>query len=119
MALDFTTLVYNPAFSVFARTVTITPNGSQPGEPAYSGRGIYSTQPVDVPTENGAILSDQVTVLDVIEREYAVLPAQGDLVDIPASGVLPAPGQFEIIERYTNGGGETTLVLRKVMAARP
>lgn len=119
MALDFSTLVYDPGYSVFARAVTINPSVSQPNQPSYAARGIFSTQPIDVATENGAILSDQVTILDILEREFAILPAQGDTINIPSSGTLPALGDYEVIDLSTNGGGETTLVIRKVMAAQP
>ena len=119
MAIDTTTSVYQPAYGILSRSVTFTPSVSQPGEPAYGARGIFSSQPVDVATEAGAILSDQVTILDIIEREFSVLPAQGDIVDIPASGAIPAEGTFDIIDRSSNGGGETTLTLRRRMTARP
>ncbi len=119
MAMDFATLVYAPAYSVFARPIEITPTKSQPGQPTYSARGIYGTQPIDVLTENGAIFSDQQTIVDILEREFAVLPMQGDTINIPGSGSLTDLGQFEIIERKTNGGGETTLSIRKIMTARP
>lgn len=120
MALNFSTLVYLPNYDTFARPVTITPLASQPGVPAYSARGIYGTRPVDVQGQDGSIFSDQQTILDIREAEFAVLPVQLDRVFIPddADGG-PSPGTFEIMDTEPNGGGETTLVIRKVVTAKP
>jgi hypothetical protein len=119
MAVDFSSLVYLPNFDLWARSVTITPIASQPGAPAYTNRGIYSTRAVDVPSEIGAIISDQETILDIREIEYSVLPAQGDLIDIPQEGNIPAAGMFEVTDASTNGGGETTLAIRRWEAPAP
>jgi len=120
MAINFSTLVYLPTFDMFARPITITPLASQPGLPAYNARGIFDTRPIDVQAEDGSIVSDQQTILDIREAEFAVLPAQLDRITIPVDADAgPALGDFEIMDTETNGGGETTLVLRKVAAARP
>lgn len=118
MGLDTTTGVYIPAFGILARPVTITPTASQPGEPAYGARGCFGTTELNVGTEGGVILSSQTTVLDIIEREFTVLPSQGDLVNIPADGANSAEGDFEIIDRSTNGP-MTTLTLQLVVTAKP
>jgi hypothetical protein len=119
MAVDFSTQVYTPTYNVFSRPITITPTKSQPLHLAYTARGIYGTAPIDVMAEDASIISDQRTILDIMETEFAVLPVQGDLVDIPSSASLPAMGTFEIIDTNTNGGGETTLFLRKWVTASP
>ncbi len=119
MAIDFSTQVYEPTYSVFARSVTFAPIASQPNQPPYTGRGIYSTQALEVLTENQSILSDQVTILDILEREFTIMPQQGDRIIIPSDGSLPELGEFEIIDSNTNGGGETTLTIRKVVTANP
>jgi hypothetical protein len=120
MAVDFSTLVYLPNFDMFARPITVTPLASQPGLPAYTARGIYDTRPIDVQAEDGSIISDQQTILDILEVEFAVIPEQLDRIHIPAD---PAAGRdlgdFEVTNSETNGGGETTLVIRKVVVARP
>jgi hypothetical protein len=71
--------------------------------------------------ENGSIISDQRTFLDIKEDEFAVIPRQGDLINIPAeaSSGLPALGDFEIVDTSNDGGGETTLTLRKIVATKP
>src|SRR5262245_6914524 len=119
MAVNFPSLVYEPCFNVFARAVTFAPFASQPSQPNYVGRGIFNTVDMDVMAEDGSILSDQKTILDILEKEFTVLPEQRDQVIIAADGELPALGTFEIIDRNTNGGGETTLTLRRVLPKNP
>ena len=120
MGLDFSTLVYLPTQDMFGRSVTFVPYKSQPSGPAYGARGIFDTKPIDLVGEDGQVYSDQVTILDIREREFAVLPLQGDHVIIPDDGEVPppsVPGEYEIIDTDTNGGGETTLTLRLTAAA--
>jgi hypothetical protein len=118
--VNFSTLVYLPNYDMFARPVVFTPLASQPGVPSYSARGIYDTRGIDVQAEDGSIVSDQQTILDILEVEFGVLPAQLDLVAIPADPDAGRDlGTFEIINAETNGGGETTLVIRKMTTSRP
>lgn len=119
MAINFGTQVYGPAFNIFARPVTFTPLVSQPGQPAYAARGVYGTEPIDVLAEGTSSFSDTRTILDIIEQEFGVLPAQEDHVLIDAYLDLPAIGSFEIIETKSNGGGEMTLDLRRLMVTKP
>jgi len=121
MALDFSTLVYLPNFDMFARPITVTPLASQPGLPAYSARGIYDTRPIDVQAENGSIISDQQTILDVRDVEFGAVPDQLDRIHIPFDPASNSRdlGIFEVTNVESNGGGETTLVIRKVVASRP
>ena len=119
MPVDFSTQIHSHTYDVFGRPITVTPIKSQPSQPAYTARGIFGTVPIDVVAEDGAIVSDARTILDIREIEFSILPIQGDHVTIPASGNIPAVGTFEILDTDTNGGGETTLTLRKWMVARP
>ena len=119
MAINFGTQVYNPTFNVFARPVEFTPLVSQPAQPAYTARGVYGTEPIDVLAEGTSVFSDSRTILDIIEQEFAVLPAQKDTVFIGATADLPEVGTFEIIETKSNGGGEMTLDLRRLMVHKP
>jgi len=118
MALNFSTLVYLPCQDTFGRDATFYPAG---GGASYWGRGIYDTRGTVVETDVGlAILSDQETIFDIREVEFGTLPKQGDRVDIPEDDAgNPALGLFEITDAWTNGGGETTLVIRKVVTAAP
>jgi hypothetical protein len=119
MPVDFSTQIHSHTYEVFARPITVTPIKSQPNQSAYSARGIYGTVPIDVVAEDGSIISDARTIIDLREIEFSTIPIQGDQITIPASGNLPALGSFEILDTDTNGGGETTATLRKVMVARP
>lgn len=120
MAVNFSTLVYLPNYDMFARPVIINPLASQPGVPPYQNRGIVGTRDIDVSAMDGSIYSDQQTILDIREAEYAVLPQQLDRVTIPADiEGGPAWGEYEIIDTSTNGGGEMTLGIRKVQTAKP
>jgi hypothetical protein len=119
MPVDFSTQVYFPAFNVFARKITVYPLMSQPGERPYDARGIFGTEPIDVAGMDGTIISDQRTILDIREAEFSVLLAQRDQIFIPADGPLPEEGMFEVNDVRRNGGGETTLSLRRVVQAEP
>jgi hypothetical protein len=121
MAVDFSTLVYMPNFDMFARPISVTPLASQPGVPGYTARGIYDTRPIDVQAEDGSIVSEQQTILDVLDAEFGVVPDQLDQIAIPADPASNSPdlGTFEVMLTESNGGGETTLVIRKLITARP
>lgn len=120
MAVNFSTLVYLPNFDLFARPITVTPLASQPGLPAYDARGIYDTRPIDVQAEDGSIISDQQTILDVRDEEFSAVPEQLDKIHIPADPDAGRDlGDFEVTDTEANGGGETTLVIRKIVAAKP
>ena len=44
----------------------------------------------------------------------AILPVQGDLIEIPPDGgITDGVGMYEITDQSWNGGGEITLILRK------
>jgi hypothetical protein len=120
MAVNFSTLVKLPCQDMFAVPVTVTPTVSRPGQPAYVGRGIYLTGPTDVPLLDGSMLSDQQTILDVRDAEYGnAPPMQGDRINIPFDCNGAPLGDFEVIDADKDGGGLTTLTLRKVETPRP
>jgi len=112
MGLDFSTLVYLPAQEMFGRSVTITPAD---GSGAYTNRGIYNRNSLNVQLDDASIINEQETILDIRNAEYPVIPVQGDTVTIPADGAVPALGDFQITNVFDNGGGETTLYLRKLI----
>jgi hypothetical protein len=127
MGVDFSTMVYLATQDLFGRSITITPLASNPNGPAYTLRGIYTANEVDIMTnvydEGMAMISDRKIIVDIREREWSdagyALPQQGDLVDIPADGEVPAAGLFKITDAIGNGGGETTLTVQKYEAAAP
>lgn len=119
MPINFSEQVYEHAFNTFARPVIFTPLKSAVGSPAYEARGIYGTQPIDIMAEDNSIISDQQTILDIRDDEFTVVPVQGDHLSIPAVMGIPAAGDFEVLDTKANGGGETTLAIRKLMVSKP
>lgn len=120
MAVDFSEDLYLPNYNQWARPVTVTPVVSQPGQPAYSNRGILDSKETDVLGEDGSVFSDSKTILDIRMQEYAVLPMQGDLVDIPFHQNVPG-GSFEVddLAGVGNAGGEITITLKRIVTAKP
>jgi hypothetical protein len=112
--------VYLKNWEVWARPVTVTPFASQPGQPAYDGRGYFDTKETDVMAEDGAILSDARTYLDLLIAEYPVLPMQGDQINIPYHQGVEG-GSFEVLDLAGSGnaGGVITLTLKKIVLAKP
>lgn len=108
-----------PCQDMFAVPITVTPVVSQPGAPAYAARGIFTTGSVDVGLTDGSVFSDQQTILDVRNAEYAVVPMQGDRILIPYDCNGEARGEFEVVDTSDDGGGQTTCTLRKFEAPRP
>jgi hypothetical protein len=119
MGLDMSTLVGLPVMDVFARPIDVYPNASNPGGGSYRARGYYSTAELDVQAEDGSVVTDQQTYLDVRDREFAIVPRQKDVIDIPADGATPAEGMFEVVSATADGKGLTNLIIRKVETARP
>jgi hypothetical protein len=114
VAINFSTDLYGPCQDTFGRPVTFT---STKGN-SFSGpaRGIYRSDEINIVLENGSIITDQQTILDIKTDEFSVLPVQDDTINIPFEPIsgVPALGDFQIINLWHNGGGETTLVIRKI-----
>lgn len=119
--IDFAALTLAPCIDIFARPIIVTPQASQPerveggvtipaGQP-YASRGVWASRPVDVPTEDG-IMSSQVHSLGIQAADFAIPPAPGDLVEIPAAGSLPRIGLCEIEDTDDDGQGGTSLSLK-------
>jgi hypothetical protein len=119
MAVNFDVLLQIPTFDFWAVPMTFTPMASQPGQPAYAGRGILSTYTVEVLGVDDSIFSDQRTIVDIRESEFGVLPQQDDHVIIPKDCNGVAKGEWEVTKAYSNGGGQTTLEIRKWVTPAP
>jgi hypothetical protein len=116
MAVNFSDLIYSPNFDMWARTINVQ---SALGG-AYTARGIYHSDTMNAPLDDGSMFSDQTTTLDILESEFAVLPQQDDIIDIPTDpDASPADvrGPFQVVDVWNNGGGETTLRLRRMESA--
>ena len=119
MGLDMSALVKLPIMDVFGRPIDVTPIASQPGAGSYRARGYLGTNDLDVAAEDGSVITDQTTFLDVRDNEFAVVPRQGDRIDIPADGTAPAAGAWEVVSAHEDGGGMTNLHIRRFGLARP
>ena len=135
MAINFSQQLYIHAQDTYSRAVVFTPKASQPNGAQYTARGILEQEAIDVAGLDNSIISEMRIILDIRDAEFTVQPQpaiaarrppadvqpqQGDLVDVPAdSSGLPAEGQFEVIDSDQNGGGETTLTLRRMVQAKP
>jgi hypothetical protein len=62
---------------------------------------------------------DDTCSIDVLNSDFAVMPRQGDMIDIPADGTVPpAKGTpFTVIETHDDSGGMTNLVLQSYKTA--
>jgi len=110
--VDWPGTTYGPNYDYWARTIIVTPLVSQPGQGAVSGRGIFNTGEIFVPSLDGALVSTNATIVDILLNEWPILPAQGDLLDIPDTTVKG--GAFEVASvGGDNGGGEITVVLKR------
>ncbi len=116
MGVNYSLLIYGPAFDQFARPIIVTPTVSQGSNAGFANRGIYHSDVTSYLAENNTIISDQTTTLDIRDDEFPVTPAQGDFVSIPQDGIggMKAVGDFLIVNVWNNGGGEITLQLRRV-----
>ena len=119
MPVNWSQQLYAQTQDVYSRVVMITPVTSQPSGAQYTARGILDTEAMDVEALDGAFVSETRVILDIRDAEFTVLPMQGDLIDIPSDGGVPAEGQFEVVDGDPNGGGETTLTLRRVVQVKP
>jgi hypothetical protein len=119
MPVDWSRQLYAATQDVYSRVIAVTPVTSQPGGAQYTARGILDIEDIDVAAMDASFVSETRVVLDIRDAEFTVVPMQGDVIDIPADGGIPAEGQFEVVDGDPNGGGETTLTLRRVVQAKP
>jgi hypothetical protein len=117
--LDYNATVLLAVQNQFARPVVITPYGSQPGKPAYNGRGVYVTTPMDVVTEGNVVFSDQKTALDIRQSDYSIPPDVRDWIMIPAHMSMPAAGPFEVLDSDLFHDGRVRLSLRAAFVDEP
>jgi len=114
MAVNLDVLLQKPVFDFWAVPVTFMPKVSQPAVTSFEGRGILNTYPLDVVGIDNSIFSDQRTILDIRDSEFAVQPLQGDHLNIPADCNGVPKGEYEILDADSDGGGQTMLTIRKV-----
>jgi hypothetical protein len=113
MAVNLDIVLQSAIFDFWAVPCTFVPIVSQGGAGNYEGRGILNTYSLDIVAQDGSIFSDQRTILDIRESEFAILPQQNDHVIIPMDCNEAPKGEYQIIDASSNGGGQTMLTIRK------
>jgi hypothetical protein len=119
MPINWSAALYSLEQDTFGRPVSFTSTAGN----SFTGlkRGIYSSTEMDIALEDGSIITDQRTILDILDIDFPAgqLPVQDDTINIPAEPIsgLPALGDFQVTDVYHNGGGEWTLQLKKIMTA--
>lgn len=92
----------------FEHVVTISPLKSIGfGAASYQARGVYSERPVDVQTEDGAILSTTTRTLGVRLSEFTTTPVAGDQVMI-------AGATYVIDDADDDGQGGTVWTIKEL-----
>ena len=124
MGLNYSDAVYEIVYNYMARAIIVTPYRSIEQNPVpYTMRGIYRSYALDVLAEDGSVVSDQRTELDIREDDFLEsgkpIPIQGDVIEVPEGPEGRSPGIFQVKDSSTNAGGETTLALRKFEDAKP
>ncbi len=112
--IDFDALVLTSAQNAFARPIIVTPTKSQPGQPAFAARGIWTAKPVDVVMEDSSVMVSQDLTLGIRRAEFPVMLQQGDAIEIPAAGSMPRVGVCAIDKINADGQGDVLLVLKIV-----
>jgi hypothetical protein len=115
MGLDWGVLTKLPNMDLFARPITVTPVGGA----SYSNRGIWHEDENDFLAEDNSVVTDHKVSIDVRDVEFAVVPRQGDVIDIPADGTVPAEGTFTVLSAHGDGGGMTNLILQQFVTVAP
>jgi len=126
MAVSFSTLLYAHVFDMFARPVVITPLVSEPLVPPYGDmRAVFNSGPLTITNDDGvviSVISDQETIVDIISAEFAAaghaIPVQGDLIHFNGDTDIDG-GDYEIIDRSSNAGGQITFGVRRYEPAAP
>jgi hypothetical protein len=120
MAINWSRNVYQICQNAFSVPIMVHPIVSQPdGAASYSARGIFHTRDLEVVAEDGGVFATQETILDIRTAEYAVVPVQKDRIYIPVDSNGEPQGEFEVVDTSVNGGGEMTLVIRKIEKRMP
>jgi hypothetical protein len=112
--IDFDAVVLAKCEDIFSIVVSFTPLVSRPGDPAFTLRGIFSSDPYDVEMQDGTIFSDQQTSLGIRWRDFpgVVVPDRGDLVEITDTRHPYVGHRYWIGDVDDDGQGGAKLLLR-------
>jgi hypothetical protein len=111
--IDFDAVVLAKCEDIFSIVVSFTPLVSDPGAPAFTLRGIFSSDPYDVQLQDDTIFSDQQTSLGIREWDFpGPPPERGDLVEITDSRHPAFGKKYWIGDSDWDGQGGAKLLLR-------
>jgi hypothetical protein len=102
--IDFDALIGPAVYGAFARPISVTPLVSQPGQPAYTAKGIWRVEHIDIETESG-IYSGKAYTLDIHLADFAIPPAPKDKVSLPAHLSMPTLGPLWIDNTFDDSVG--------------
>lgn len=105
--INWDQLVQAPLQRIFSQAVLFTPVISQPDAPAFTGRGIWSSQVREVALENGGVLSTNEFHLGIRLADFTVPLQQEDQVAVGAVAYI-------IGDILIDGQGGADLHLRQV-----
>jgi len=103
--INFDNLVVAPLMSVFGVPIVITPVISQPGAAPFLGRGVWSIKTVEIPLENGTILSTYEPHLGIRLADYPIPLRQEDAVLVNGTNYL-------VFDIQPDGQGAADLTLK-------
>jgi hypothetical protein len=115
MGLDFGVLTKSVVVEFYGRPIIITPVGGA----TYTSRGVWHKDNDDYFAEDSSIVTDHRISIDVLDSDFAIVPRQGDLIEIPADGTVPAEGAFTVLSAHGDGGGMTNLILQDYTTTVP
>ena len=113
MAVNLDVLLQGPIFDFWAVPVTFIAAGVAAGTACVSRARHSQHLQHRVAGIDGSLYSDQRTILDIRESEFAVLPQQNDHVIIPLDCNNVPKGEYQIVDASSDGGGQTMLTIRK------
>ena len=110
--IDFDAIVLNPTVDIFGIQCKFVMNRTAPEVAPIIAIGVYSSTPLNVEMMDGTIYSDQQTSLGIRIADVAIVPNEGDQVEI-IDARHPAFGKvYWIGDRDYDGQGGVTLLLR-------
>jgi hypothetical protein len=119
MAINFSDNLIAKVLDAFARPITVTPLVSAPGNAAYAARAYFDSSQLDILTEDGGIHSDSKAFIDIRVAEFAIVPMQGDAIDMAFHEGMRG-GSWEVLDAgESDAAGTITLTLRKLTPAKP
>jgi hypothetical protein len=124
MGTDFSALVLGPCVAVFGWPALVTPLKSQPNAKPYSANGIWTITDIDIPLDDGEVMSNRTLKFGIRLSDFTVAPKQGDWITASVQ-YLPLTywqGDFDpgsnidliVDDVRPDGQGGATLVLKRI-----